>query len=184
MDDDAVTRWALAAQAGDRDAAAAFIRATTPQLRRLLTYLAEPDQVEDLVQDTYLRAFAALPRYAARCPARLWLVSIARRVAADQVRLAQRRPRISEIDWHRAADQHRTAPGPAGLVELLQALAELEPERRDAFVLTRVLDLSYAEAAEICGCPVGTIRSRVFRARTDLLAALATNDQPNTAHGH
>ncbi|WP_255622142.1 sigma factor-like helix-turn-helix DNA-binding protein [Pseudonocardia sp. DSM 110487] len=48
----------------------------------------------------------------------------------------------------------------------------LDPERRTAFVLTQVLDLSYAEAAEVCGCPVGTIRSRVSRAREDLVAAM------------
>lgn len=184
MDDDALTRSALAAQQGDRDAAATFIRATTPPLRRLLSHLADPGQVDDLVQETYLRAFAALPRYAARCPARLWLLSIARRVAADQVRQAQHRPRISDADWQHATNRHHAVPAPAGLIELRDAIAALEPERREAFVLTRVLDLTYAEAAEICGCPVGTIRSRVFRARADLLAALDVDDQPGAAHGH
>ena len=80
MDDDTVTGWALAAQRGDRDAAAAFIRATTPPLRRLMTYLADAGEADDLVQETYLRAFAALPRYAQRSPARLWLWSIESRV--------------------------------------------------------------------------------------------------------
>ena len=47
----------------------------------------------------------------------------------------------------------------------------LEPDRRAALVLTQVLGLSYAEAAEVCGCPLGTIRSRVARARDDLIAA-------------
>jgi RNA polymerase sigma-70 factor, ECF subfamily len=56
---------------------------------------------------------------------------------------------------------------------LLRALVDgLEVERREAFVLTQVLDLGYAEAAEVCGCPIGTIRSRVARARKDLVAAL------------
>jgi RNA polymerase sigma-70 factor (ECF subfamily) len=49
----------------------------------------------------------------------------------------------------------------------------LDPDRRAAFVLTQLLDLSYAEAADVCECPVGTIRSRVARAREDLVAALA-----------
>ena len=49
---------------------------------------------------------------------------------------------------------------------------DLAADRREAFVLTQVLDLGYAEAAEVCRCPVGTIRSRVARAREDLLRAL------------
>jgi RNA polymerase sigma-70 factor (ECF subfamily) len=52
-------------------------------------------------------------------------------------------------------------------IELTQLISSLDPDRRDAFVLTQILGLSYDEAAEICGCPVGTIRSRVARARTD-----------------
>ncbi|MGH3436299.1 MAG: sigma-70 family RNA polymerase sigma factor [Sciscionella sp.] len=183
MDDEAITGWAVAAQQGDRDAAASFIRATTAALRRLLSYLGDPHHVDDLVQETYLRAFTALPRYAGKAPARLWLFSIARRVAADQVRTAQRRPRTSGADWEHQLDQRRAAPAPSGWVEVRQAIAALEPERREAFVLTRVLGLSYAEAAEACDCPVGTIRSRVFRARTDLLAALAERDDDDAASG-
>ena len=51
-------------------------------------------------------------------------------------------------------------------------LAGLEPERRAAFVLTQLIGCSYAEAAAICGCPVGTIRSRVARAREDLIVMM------------
>ena len=53
----------------------------------------------------------------------------------------------------------------------------LEPDRRDALVLTQVLGLSYAEAAEVSGCPLGTIRSRVARAREDLIAAAQRDDR-------
>lgn len=55
---------------------------------------------------------------------------------------------------------------------LRQAVAALAPDRRDAFVLTQLVGLSYPEAAEVCGCPVGTIRSQVARARADLVAGL------------
>jgi RNA polymerase sigma-70 factor (ECF subfamily) len=48
----------------------------------------------------------------------------------------------------------------------------LDPDRREAFVLTQLIGLSYAEAADVCGCPVGTIRSRVARARDDLVSAV------------
>jgi len=182
MDDEAVTRWACAAQEGDRAAAAAFIRATTGPLRRLLTYLADPGEVDDLVQETYLRAFAALSRYARRSPARVWLFAIARNVAADQVRRHQRSPRHGG-DWETELETRHSTPAPAGLVELHAAIAALDPDRREAFVLTRVAGLSYEEAAHACGCPVGTIRSRVFRARADLLAALADDDRPASQTG-
>ncbi len=183
MDDAAITQWAIAAQRGDRDAAASFIHATTGQLRRVLRYPSDSEQADDLAQETYLRAFAALPRYAARSPARLWLLSIARRVAADHVRQARRRPRLARSRWDNEVDRQHFTPGPAGLVELEQAIAVLEPSRREAFVLTRVLGLSYSEAADMCDCPIGTIRSRVFCARVDLLAALDEQDAPSSALG-
>ena len=183
MDDDTVTGWALAAQRGDRHAAAAFIRATTPPLRRLMTYLADAGEADDLVQETYLRAFAALPRYAQRSPARLWLWSIARHVAADQIRQNQRSPRTSAGDWVYEMDSRHAESAPAGLVELRVAISALDPDRREAFVLTRVVGLSYEEAAVVCDCPVGTVRSRVFRARTDLLAFLDADHGPATRVG-
>jgi RNA polymerase sigma-70 factor (ECF subfamily) len=182
-DDDVVTGWALAAQQGDRDAAAAFIRATTGQLRRLLSYLADAGQVDDLVQDTYLRAFTALPRFANRSPARLWLLAIARRVAADQVRGNRRGPRLTGTDWQAELDRARPVADASELTLLRQAIAALDADRREAFVLTRVMGLSYEEAAQACGCPIGTIRSRVFRARSDLLAALGEQEDPATGIG-
>ena len=62
------------------------------------------------------------------------------------------------------------------VVEIRVLLEGLTPERRDALVLTQVLGLSYDEAAEVCGCPLGTIRSRVARARDDLIAADRRDD--------
>lgn len=183
MDDERITHLALAAQDGDRAAAASFIRATTDQVRRILGYLGDREQVDDLVQETYLRAFTALPRYQRRSPARLWLLSIARRVAADQVRAARRRPRTDGTDIEHNPTAHRANPSSAGWVELQQAVSALDPRRREAFVLTRVLELSYAEAAEVCDCAVGTIRSRVFRAREDLITMLAERDDPASAGG-
>ena len=66
-------------------------------------------------------------------------------------------------------------------VALRALLAELDPDRREAFVLTQVVGLSYAEAAEVCGCPVGTIRSRVARARDHLVAALGVRRDTGSA---
>jgi RNA polymerase sigma-70 factor, ECF subfamily len=174
--DERVTAWAVAAGQGDRAALSAFVRATQGDVLRFVAHLADPGQAEDLAQETFLRALRALPAFEAASTARTWLLSIARRVAADAVRTAQRRPRTNGVaDWDAVEALPRTGltRGAADEAVLLRAvIAALEPDRREAFVLTQLLDLGYAEAAQVCGCPVGTIRSRVARAREDLAAAL------------
>jgi RNA polymerase sigma-70 factor (ECF subfamily) len=174
-DDAHTTDLALAAGAGDRTALAAFIRATQRDVYRFLSHLCERDEAEDLTQETYLRALRALPSFAGRSSARTWLLSIARRVAADQVRRTMTRPRTTEVeDWDTVvagSPTHRRSGFDEGVL-LRELMAGLEPDRRDAFVLTQMLGLGYAAAAEACGCPVGTIRSRVARAREDLVRAM------------
>lgn len=174
-DDAQITALALAAGSGDRAALVAFIRATQRDVYRFLTHIGEHGEAEDLTQETYLRALPALPGFAGRSSARTWLLSIARRVAADQVRRTVARPRTTPVeDWDTAlaaSPAHRRSGFDEGV--LLRALvAGLEPVRRDAFVLTQVLGLDYAAAAQVCGCPIGTIRSRVARAREDLIRAM------------
>jgi RNA polymerase sigma-70 factor (ECF subfamily) len=166
---DEVTRAALAARDGDPAAAARFVRATQADVWRLCAYLGDPREADDLTQETYLRAFRALPRFAGRASARTWLLAIARRTCADGIRQRRRRPPVD----HRLGDVEPPAtPDVSDSVALRAVLADLEPDRRQAFVLTQLVGLSYGEAAEVCGCPIGTIRSRVARARDDLVAAL------------
>lgn len=173
-DDSEITAWALAAGLGDRRAAELFVRATYDDVRRFVAHLsADVRGADDLTQETYLRALASLARFAGRSCARVWLLAIARRVVVDRYRRAAVRPRIADTaDWVTAADraQPRHLPGFEESVALADALAAMDPGRRQAFVLTRLLGLSYAEAADALGCPVGTIRSRVARARRDLAA--------------
>ncbi|MEN3613802.1 sigma-70 family RNA polymerase sigma factor [Plantactinospora sp. ZYX-F-223] len=174
--DATVTELALAAGRGDREAAAAFVAATQRDVWRFLAHLSSPAEADDLTQETYLRALRSLPKFAGRSSAATWLFTIARRVVVDQVRAAAARPRlVAGGDWQRAADTGRA--GGAGRFEegvvLRHLLDGLSAERREAFVATQVLGLSYEEAARVCDCPVGTIRSRVARAREDLVAAMA-----------
>jgi RNA polymerase sigma-70 factor (ECF subfamily) len=161
---DEVTTAALRARRGDAAAASAFVRATQADVWRLCAHLGSPGTADDLTQETYARAFGSLHRFLGRSSARTWLLSIARRVCADAVRSAQRERRLPA--------ESRVVADPAGSVAMRALVAALEPERREAFVLTQVVGLSYAEAADVCSCPVGTIRSRVARARADLVAAL------------
>ena len=176
-DEAEITRLALAAKAGDRAAATEFVRATQPSVHRFLSHLIDSGEAEDLTQETFLRAMRSLPRFAARSSARTWLLSIARRVAADHVRAAVARPRTAAlIDWQGAVEAVPAGQAPRfeESFVLTRLLDGLSAERREAFIVTQVLGLSYAEAAEVCDCPVGTIRSRVARARADLVAAMAT----------
>ncbi|MDM4719273.1 sigma-70 family RNA polymerase sigma factor [Micromonospora sp. WMMA1363] len=170
-DDTEVTAWALAAGRGDRDAATRFVRATQLQVRRFLAALVSPSEADDLAQEVFLRAVRSLPSFAGRSTARTWLFAIARRVAVDHVRAATARPRtVPMSDSFDAADVARS--GFDRQVALEHLVAALPAERREAFVATQILGLSYAEAAQVCECPVGTIRSRVARAREDLLTAV------------
>jgi RNA polymerase sigma-70 factor (ECF subfamily) len=171
MDD--LERIAADAAGGNPLAAAALVRRTQPDVWRLCAALGDRGSADDLTQETYLRAFGSLHRFEGRSSVRTWLLVIARRVCADAVR-AQRRRRVALVgDEHlealAGADGTDRVAEDAGVADLL---ARLDADRREAFVLTQLLGLSYAEAAEVAGCPVGTIRSRVARARGDLVTSL------------
>lgn len=168
-DDAEITSHALRAGAGDRAATEAFVRATQADVWRFVAHLAADVRLaDDLTQETYLRALPALARFEGRSPARAWLLSVARRVVADHIRSLRSRPRSH--DGSDIGDQ--VEPGFAEDVVLNELVGALDPERRTAFVLTQLLGLSYADAAEVCDCPIGTIRSRVARAREDLVTAI------------
>jgi RNA polymerase sigma-70 factor (ECF subfamily) len=176
---DDVTAYALAAKLGDRSAATAFISATRHDVRRFLAHLVSVQEADDLLQETYLRAMRSLPRFAGDSKALTWLLAIARRVAADHIRTLTRQPRTATgDDWQEVADRAGPRPRFEDAVALRHLVNELPPDRRFAFVATQVLGLSYAEAAEVCDVPVGTIRSRVARARDDLVQALKTGERP------
>ncbi|GAA4905429.1 RNA polymerase sigma-70 factor (ECF subfamily) [Actinomycetospora succinea] len=166
---DALTAAALGARDGNRDAAREFVTSTQRQVWRLLAHLTEAAVAEDLTQETYERAFVALPRFRGDSSARTWLLVIARRVAADHLRRRRRRPAEAcptAEDESPAPDDH------AERVALGSLLDALGADRREAFVLTQVLGLDYRETAAVLGCPVGTVRSRVARARDELVELL------------
>jgi RNA polymerase sigma-70 factor (ECF subfamily) len=170
---DELTSLARAAGRGDRDALAGFVKQTQGDVWRFCAHLVDPAAADDLTQDTYLRAIPALGRFRGDAQVRTWLLAIARRVCAAEIGV---RSRDRELAARLAAaptsglGQAPPEPGAQTAVDLL--LAALEPDRRAAFVLTQLLGCSYAEAAAVCDCPVGTIRSRVARAREDLNAMM------------
>lgn len=168
---DPATESALTARDGDPVAQAQFVRLTQAEVWRFTAALVGPDSADDLAQETYLRAFKALPAFEGRSSARTWLLGIARRACADHLRTVVRRRRLDERLAANAHTDH-PHPDPAGQLGATDLVRRLSPERRSAFVLTQLLGLSYAEAAAVEGVPVGTIRSRVARARDELVEAV------------
>jgi RNA polymerase sigma-70 factor (ECF subfamily) len=166
--DDQLRRFADAAREGDNVAVRELVRHTQPAIWRLCNVLGSPGEEDDLVQETYLRAFRSLSNYRGDAPIVAWLMTIARRVCADHVRSRVRQRRLVGVLAQEADDQWEAAPGNP----TLELLDRIDPDRREAFVLTQVAGLSYDEAAVVLDCPIGTIRSRVARARADLVAQI------------
>lgn len=176
---DPLTRTLLDAQRGDDAALERFVRATQHDVASLCRYLGDPDSAEDLVQETYQRAFASLHRFRATGPAAHWLLTIARRTCADS---ARRRSRRRRLERRVAGFSHELEgrPSDGSAVELDELVLLLDDDRRAAFVLTQLHGLRYDEAAAVLDVPIGTIRSRVSRAREQLVAALRAADSDDS----
>jgi RNA polymerase sigma-70 factor (ECF subfamily) len=168
---DDLTALAQAAAGGDSRAMAGFIRATQQEVRALCAYLVDPEMADDLAQETFLRAFRALSGFRGDSSARTWLLSIARRVCMDELRRrSRRRSQESRMLSHGGWEMSATVD--TDEIEVQELLSHLPEDRRTAFVLTQITGLSYQDAADTCGVAVGTIASRVARARADLIEAL------------
>jgi RNA polymerase sigma-70 factor (ECF subfamily) len=169
--DDSLSFLARAAACGDDAALREFVGGVRVPLVRFCASLTSDDEAEDLAQETLLRMLRALPAYRGDANALTWLLGIARNVCADHVRRSSRRRRISA----------RLRPAsalvqPSRVYEIEELVARLDTDQRAAFVLTQVIGLTYDEAAAVCACPMGTIRSRVARARTRIAEMIALAD--------
>lgn len=159
-------RPATAAQSGDRDALDTFVRAIQADVWRFCAHLTRPDEADDLAQESLLRVVAHLDRWQ-RGPVLTWVLGVTRNVCFEHIRKRTRR----RTDPTAAPSQPPT-PDQYGAVEIRHLLEGLPYDQREALVLTQLIGLPYADAAEVVGCPIGTIRSRVARGRDALAAAL------------
>ena len=166
---DPLTRLAMAARDGDRAALATFVERSQADVWRFCAHQLGREHADDATQETFLRAIGALRSFRGESSVRTWLLCIARRVCADVIRRTVRRRNLFR---RVTAQPHERSSAPRVEADLDDLLGGLGPDRRQAFVLTQVLGLSYDEAAEVCGCPIGTIRSRVARARAELVGWL------------
>lgn len=180
---DALTRLALQSKAGDRGALEALVGASYEQVWRLCASLVDEESAEDLAQETFLRAVPALAYFRADASARTWLLAVARKACMDELRARSRRRRRDKSVRSGLLGSEPVAPDTSSGHAVADMVRRLEPERRAAFVLTQVIGLTYDEAAEVCECPSGTIRSRVARARQDLLGLLGEADASEPERG-
>lgn len=171
---DALSLTALAARDGDPAATSALVCAVRADVVRVCLRCGGEAAVDDLVQETMVRVVAALGRFRADGPAREWVLGIATRVCADRVRTERRR---AAAEARLRQEPYRAAPVEAA-VHLWDLLDRLDHDRRAAFVATQVSGLRYEEAAVALGVPIGTVRSRVARARLDLLQMLGAPTRP------
>ena len=153
-----------------------------PHLRAFARGLCgRPDMADDLVQETMLKAWAAQDRFEPGTSMRAWTFVILRNAYLTDMRRNRFRGEYDET----VAERILTAPagqeGPVHLADMHRALLTLPPERREALLLVGAGGFSYEEAANICGCAVGTIKSRVGRARATLSSMMDDGDIPQRA---
>ncbi|MCJ2183990.1 sigma-70 family RNA polymerase sigma factor [Novosphingobium sp. 1949] len=137
------------------------------------------DFADDLVQETAVKAWTARERYQPGTNMRAWTFAILRNHYLSELRKSKRQTDIEDGDMERMLVMDADQEAPLHLGDMETALAQLAPERREAVLLVGASGFSYEEAADIAGCPIGTMKSRVARARADLTRML--QDEPEKA---
>jgi len=166
-------------QRGDKQAFGLLVTKYQRKLARLLSRLIrDPAEVEDVAQETFIKAYRALPSFRGDSAFYTWLYRIGINTAKNYlVSLGRRAPTSTDFDSEEAetfeeGDQLRDINTPERLLMTKQigdtvnvAMEALPEELRTAIVLREIEGLSYEEIATIMECPIGTVRSRIFRAR-------------------
>ncbi len=153
------------------------LEAMAPTLRALARSLTRnAAHADDLTQDTLMKAWANRDRYTQGTNLRAWLFTIMRNAFYSDMRKKSR-----EVEDADGAMSARLASRPTqdhvmAMRDFESALATIAPDQREALILVGAAGLSYEEAAEICGCAVGTVKSRVNRARVRLAEILKVSD--------
>src|SRR5919205_4319617 len=148
-----------------------------PRLRAFaISLCGNVDKADDLVQETLLRALSHIEQFQPGTNMSAWMFTILRNLFRSDYR---KRRREVEDDDGSYAETLKSQPEQSGRLEfeeLPAALAKLPADQREALILVGASGLSYEEAADICGCALGTIKSRVNRARARLLKIMDAED--------
>jgi RNA polymerase sigma-70 factor (ECF subfamily) len=140
-----------------------------PSLRAFaISLCGNVDRADDLVQETLLRALANINSFQPGTNMPAWLFTILRNHFRSEYRKRRREVEDADGSYAETLKSHPEQHGHLEFSEFKTALAQLPSDQREALVLVGASGFSYEEAAKICGCAVGTIKSRVNRARTRL----------------
>src|SRR5881227_2125537 len=154
--------------------------AAVPSLRAFaISLCGNVDRADDLVQETLLRAMANIDSFQPGTNMSAWLFTILRNLFRSEYRKRRREVEDAEGRYAETLKSHPEQTGRVEFEEFRTALAKLPADQREALILVGASGFSYDDAAAICGCAVGTIKSRVNRARTrlaDLLAIDSVDD--------
>jgi len=167
------------AQRGDKKAFELLVVKYQRKLARLLSrFVRDASEVEDVTQEAFIKAYRALPSFRGDSAFYTWLYRIGINTAKNYlVSLGRRAPTVTGVDSEEAegieeGDQLRDLNTPENQMMTRQlaetvnhALQELPEELRTAITLREIDGMSYEEIAQIMNCPIGTVRSRIFRAR-------------------
>ena len=174
------------AQRGDKQAFELLVSKYQRKLARLLSrFIRDATEVEDVTQEAFIKAYRALPTFRGDSAFYTWLYRIGINTAKNYlVAMGRRAPTTTEIDSEEAegfedGDQLRDMNTPENemmsrqVAETVnQTLESLPEELRSAITLREIEGLSYEDIANIMNCPIGTVRSRIFRAREAIAAKL------------
>ncbi|WP_174219259.1 sigma-70 family RNA polymerase sigma factor [Microvirga sp. 17 mud 1-3] len=151
--------------------------AAVPSLRAFAISLSgQVDRADDLVQDTLLRALSNLHRFERGTNLNAWLFTILRNLFHSEYRKRRREVEDPEGSYASRLKVQPEQGARLDFEDFRSALAKLPPDQREALLLVGAQGFSYEEAANICGCAVGTIKSRVNRARFRLASLLNVDD--------
>ncbi|WP_420961263.1 RNA polymerase sigma factor [Brucella sp. IR073] len=149
-----------------------------PSLRAFaVSLVGQQDKADDLVQDTIMKAWAKQESFEIGTNIKAWLFTILRNEFYSQMRKRGREVQDSEGTFTSQLAVHPSQYGALDLQDFRKALDQLPADQREAIILIGASGFAYEEAAEICGCAVGTIKSRVSRARTRLQELLGVNGE-------
>ena len=174
---DLLTSTALKARDGDRVALEGLMHLVQGDVWRLCKYMVDAQSADDLAQDALIKMIGSLHRVTAEHNVRAWTLGIARHTCLDEIRRRQRRRKLQkDYEGIRPLIAEPTDTS----IDLRELISSIDIDRRDAFVLTQLVGLSYEEVAAICECPIGTVRSRVARARLDLQTLVGKSQNAGT----
>lgn len=173
------TELARRAKAGDEASFRELYRRASPKVRGTLRHLVGIDGLDDLEQEVFLRVWRHLPKLRDNAAFSTWLYRLTWNVAMDaRKELAVSRGRITDgVEVEAVGDSSRAAARTDSRIAVERALARLDPLHRAVLVLVELEELPQQEVAEILEVPLGTVKSRLFHARTQVRAALEKEDE-------